>query len=134
MNEIASADRAAIDAIVAELAGAWNAGDAARYAAPFARDAEQVNIFGMRLIGREEIARRHAQVFETIFRESTNILHVLDARSAGPDVLLVRVGSVVSIPHGPMQGELHTIASLVLCRTGSNWEIELFHNTRVTPG
>lgn len=134
MKEIAAADRAAIDAIVAELAGAWNAGDAKRYAAPFALDAEQVNIFGTRLIGREEIARRHAHVFETIFRESTNVLRVLDARYAGRDVLLVRVDSVVSIPHGPMQGELHTIFSLVLCRTGSSWEIVLFHNTRVTPG
>lgn len=134
MNEIAPWDRSQIDAIVAELADAWNAGDAARFAAPFALDAEQVNIFGARLIGRGEIADRHAHVFETIFRGSTNVLRVLDARYAGADVLLLRLDSVVSIPQGPMQGDLHTIASLVLCRTGPKWEIRLFHNTRIAPG
>lgn len=131
MNEIAAADRLQIESIVAELADAWNAGDAVRFAAPFAPDAEQVNIFGTRLMGRSEIADRHEIVFDTIFRGSTNVLRILDARYAAAGVALVRIDSTVSIPHGPMQGELHTIASLVLRQASGAWEILLFHNTRV---
>lgn len=131
MKQISPQDRAALETIVAELAEAWNAGDAARFAACFSPDAEQVNIFGSRLLGREEIAARHDGVFKTIFRESANTLGILDARYAAADVLLVRLCSTVAVPHGPLAGTLQTIASLVLRKDDAGWEIVLFHNTRV---
>lgn len=131
MNEINPQDRAAVEAIVAELAAAWNAGDARHFAACFSTDAEQVNIFGSRLLGREEIAARHHDVFQTIFRGSANTLAVLDARYAAEDVLLVRLSSTVAVPQGPLSGTLQTIASLVLRKDDGRWHIVLFHNTRV---
>jgi uncharacterized protein (TIGR02246 family) len=126
-----SADRAALEALVAELAQAWNAGDAARFAAQFAWDAEQVNIFGAQLHGRHGIEVQHDRIFKTVFLGSINALHVADARLVAADVLLARVASSVDVPRGPLQGRLDTMGSLVLLRTGARWEIVLFHNTRV---
>jgi uncharacterized protein (TIGR02246 family) len=131
MTDLNEPDRVALESIVDRLARAWNSGDAAGFAAPFAADSQQVNIFGARLIGRDAIDDRHAAIFANIFRGSTNVLRILDARMLGPDVLLAQVSSVVDVPHGPLQGELRTIASMVLRRSNeSNWEIVLFHNTR----
>lgn len=128
-------DRLSLEAIVERLAAAWNGGDAAGFAAPFAADAQQVNIFGARLIGREEIRARHDEIFKSIFRGSTNVLHVLEARRLAPDVLLAQVSSAVDVPQGPLRGELRTVASLVLHRgRGGDWSIVLFHNTSQQPG
>lgn len=77
-------------------------------------------------------ASRHAHIFASIFRESTNAFRVLDVRSAADGVLLARISSVVDVPRGPLAGRLETIASAVLQRAGDGWEITLFHNTRVT--
>lgn len=135
MRDVDDSDRAALESIADRLAQAWNSGDAAGFAAPFAADAQQVNIFGTRLIGRDAIRDRHAAVFAEMFRESTNVLQVLDARRLGPDVLLAQLASAVEVPHGPLRGTLRTIASIVLRRThDADWEIVLFHNTRQQPG
>lgn len=135
MSDLSQADRSALQSILDQLASAWNKGDAAGFAAPFASDAQQVNIFGARLIGREGIRVRHAAIFADIFRESTNVLQLLDARRLGTDVLLAQLSSVVEIPHGPLRGTLRTIASLVLRRArDGDWEIVLFHNTAQQPG
>lgn len=122
-----------VQAIVNELAQAWNAGDGTRYAAPFAEDGEQVNIFGMQLIGRAEIAQRHDHVFKTIFAGSTNTFEILRVQELAPGVLFAHISSAVLIPSGPMHGELRTIASLVLQQRSGRWEIVHFHNTRVMP-
>lgn len=129
--EVSSADRSAVQGVVEQLAAAWNRGDGAAFAAPFAEDAEQINIYGTQLIRRRRIAEMHAHVFSTMFRGSTNSLEVLDVQRISNDVLVAKISSSVSVPAGPLQGELRTIGSLVLCRSGSGWEIALFHNTRV---
>ncbi len=131
MNATPLEERRALEAILEELTQAWNAGDAQRFAAPFAPEAVQVNIFGAQLRGRQEIAERHDRIFKTIFRESINAFEIIDADLAATNVMLARISSAVTVPHGPLQGELRTIASLVLRRTDTRWEILLFHNTRV---
>jgi uncharacterized protein (TIGR02246 family) len=133
MNAIDAADRLALESIVSELTAAWNAGDAARFAAPFAEKSEQINIFGNLLAGRTEIAERHDRIFGTIFHGSTNVLQIDNARYVAPDVMVARVSSSVEVPHGPLQGTLQTVASVVLRKTSAGWEIVLFHNTRVAP-
>ena len=64
-------DQAAADASIrralAQQAQAWNQHDAKAWAAPFAEDAEFVNIMGTLLQGRPEIERRHAEIFSSIF-------------------------------------------------------------------
>lgn len=122
-----------VQPVLAQLERAWNDGDGERYAWPFTADAEQVNIFGTRLSGRAEIAQRHDRIFKTIFAGSINVFELLGARELAPGVLLAQAVSTVSVPSGPLQGELRTIASLVLRRTDSQWQIVLFHNTRITP-
>lgn len=131
MKTISSEDVVAIESIVATMERAWNAGDAAGFAAPFAVDADQVNIFGSVLRGRQEIADRHDRIFKTIFLGSRNTLRLLETRCVANDVVIARMHSHVDVPQGPLAGELETLGTLIFRKTGQGWELLTFHNTRI---
>ncbi len=60
-----AADENAIRAIHQRMIDAWNAGDAAAFAAPFTDEANFVAFEGTHLKGRREIASFHQQIFDT---------------------------------------------------------------------
>jgi uncharacterized protein (TIGR02246 family) len=133
MDVIPSAKRANLESIVAEMERAWNAGDGAGFAKPFAPDGDQVNIIGEVMKGRDEIAVRHDGIFKTIYAGSRNSMHLVDARSVAADVVLARVHSILDVPAGPRQGRIEAIMSVVFRKTGERWEIVTLHNTRIMP-
>ena len=77
-------DRAAFEDIVLRLQTAWNAMDGEAFAAPFAAQADFVNIRGEHFQGRAEIAAGHVGLFQGIYAGSTNQLTVEDARVLRP--------------------------------------------------
>ena len=61
-----AADENAIRAIIHQrMIDAWNAGDAAAFAAPFTDEADFVAFEGTHLKGRREIALFHQRIFDT---------------------------------------------------------------------
>ena len=129
----APVDRAALERVVAHLEAAWNAMDGAAFAAPFADDADFVNIRGEHLRGRSAIAAGHAGIFRTIYAGSTNRYAIETARLLRPDVALVHVQAVLDAPHGPLAGRHGACVSLVLTKEPGGWEISAFHNTLEAP-
>lgn len=117
--------------IISRLERAWNAGDGPAFAAPFADDADFVNIRGDYLRGREVIAQGHHAIFTSIYRGSTVHYELLQARALTDDVMLVHVRGALRVPTGPMSGELNAVAMLVLARMTGGWQIAAFHNTLV---
>jgi len=63
-----AADEDAIRAIHQRMIDAWNAGDAAAFAAPFADEADFIAFEGTHLKGRREIAAFHQQIFDTVVK------------------------------------------------------------------
>jgi hypothetical protein len=49
-------------ALVTRLENAWNSGDGPAFVAPFAEDADFVNVLGMHVRGRDAIAARYSMV------------------------------------------------------------------------
>jgi uncharacterized protein (TIGR02246 family) len=130
--DLAPVDRAALESIVAQLEAGWNAMDGPAFAAPFAADADFVNIRGEHFRGRPAIAAGHAGIFQTIYAGSTNRYTVEGARLLRPDVALVRVHALLDAPHGPLAGRHGARFSLVLTKEASGWEIAALHNTLET--
>jgi uncharacterized protein (TIGR02246 family) len=126
---LASDDRAALQHIVDRLEAAWNAGDGAAYAAPFAEDADFVNVRGEHFRERTAIAAGHAGIFGTIYAGSTNRYAIETARLLRPDVALVHVYSRLDVPAGPLAGKHAARFSLICTRDGGGWEIAALHNT-----
>ena len=127
--ELASPDRTAIESIVSRLEAAWNAMDGPAFAAPFAEDADFVNIRGDHFRGRDAIAAGHTAIFRTIYAGSTNRYELESARLLRPDVALVHVHAVLNAPQGPLEGEHGARFSMVLTKASGEWTIAAFHNT-----
>ncbi len=127
--DLAPADRADLEHVVRRLEAAWNALDGSAFAAPFAPDADFVNIRGEHMRSRPAIAAGHAAIFQTIYAGSTNRYTVEGARLLRPDVALVHVHSMLEAPHGPLAGRHAARFSLVLTKERGGWEIAALHNT-----
>jgi len=132
-NSNSTADRSAIDAIVAGLEAAWNAGDGRKFGAPFAADADFVTILAEHLRGREAIANGHAAIFRTIYAGSVNRFTIESLRFMKPDVALVHVDASLDAPVGPLAGRHKAKFSAVLTREPGGWQIASFHNTLASP-
>ena len=63
-----AADEDAIRAIHQRMIDAWNAGDAAAFAAPFTDEAGFVAFEGTHLKGRREIASFHHRIFDSVVK------------------------------------------------------------------
>jgi uncharacterized protein (TIGR02246 family) len=132
-DSMTPADRSAIDALVQTLQAAWNAGDAAAFAAPFAEDADFVNIRAEHARGRTAIAAGHEAIFRTIYAGSKTSQTVESARLLHADLALVHVKSELDAPTGPMAGRHTARYSMVLARSAGGWQIVAFHNTLQPP-
>lgn len=94
------------DGIAAALTDAWNSYDGDAFAQQFTEDADFVNIFGMRGIGREAIARNHQMIFDGVYRGSVNRFTVTKVRPIGDDALVAHIKAELNVPQGPMAGRL----------------------------
>ncbi|HEX6750155.1 MAG TPA: SgcJ/EcaC family oxidoreductase [Longimicrobium sp.] len=131
-DTFASTDIAAeVAPIVQALQDAWNAGDSAGFAAPFAGDADFVNIVGMHARGRDAIAAGHEHIFRTIYAGSRVEYRLKSARLLRADVALAHVDAKLHVPAGPAAGDMAALWSAVLTRDGGAWKIASFHNTLV---
>ena len=126
--DLAAADHAALADVVRRLEAAWNAMDGAAFAAPFAADADFVNIRGEHVRGEAAIAAGHAAIFATIYAGSTNAYSLEAVRLLRPDVALAHVGVRLEVPGGPLAGQHRARFSLVLTREPDGWRVAAFHN------
>ena len=126
---LAPDDRAAVERLVRALEAAWNAMDGAAFAAPFAADADFVNVRGEHVRGRPAIAAGHAGIFRTIYAGSVNEYTVQAARLLRPQVALVHVHARLDVPQGPLAGRHQALFSLLCTEESDGWEIAAFHNT-----
>ena len=130
-----AAAEASIRAIVAEQAGAWNAGDGEAYARAVAPDASFTNIFGMVMYGKPAFTARHSEILATFFKGTTKHHTIRRVRFITPDVAIVdidnEVRGVKSMPGGiavPPDGVLKTQLMEVFVRRDQRWWIEAYHN------
>jgi uncharacterized protein (TIGR02246 family) len=128
-------DEVAIRALVAGLVASWNAADGIGYGAQFTDDADFVNVYGFHAKGRAAIAAGHQQIFDTVYRGSTNSGIVEGVRALGSGLALAHVAWTLRIPAGEAVRESQARATLVLAHTPAGWRIGAFQNTTIsTPG
>ena len=120
-----------ISGIVASLEKAWNAADGKAFAASFADDSDFVTIRGDRQKGRDAIEGGHAAIFASIYKGSSIAYRVVAAREIATNVLLGHVESELSAPVGPLAGVNNAVATVILRREQSGWQLVAFHNTLV---
>ncbi|GAB2526768.1 SgcJ/EcaC family oxidoreductase [Nocardia heshunensis] len=123
-------DETAIRALLEQADRAWEAGDAAAFAAVFAPDADYVNWMGQRVIGREAIEASHAPLFAKYLKGTRTEGEITSVRFVSPDVALVHgLGAVVK--GKKKRNRFNTKMVLyVVARSGGEWSIAAFQNTK----
>src|SRR6476469_2769165 len=116
----------------AHLEAAWNAADGARFGAEFADVTDFVNIRGEHLHGGQElIAAGHQGIFDTIYRGSTNRIHLDRVRETAPGCLHVHATSTREAPSDQMAGVNQARMTAVLVEHDGAWKATAFHNTLI---
>jgi uncharacterized protein (TIGR02246 family) len=119
--------------VLSQLEAAWNTAHGRAFDALFAADATFVTVHGEHHQGRDAIAHGHQAIFETIYQEGHQSYDLIQAQPIDSDVILVLARCNLNAPTGPMAGESHFMATLVLVRQETEWQIAALHNTLVTP-
>ena len=126
-------EAARIVAIALEsLESGWNSADGAKFAEPFAVDADFVAIRGDHHHGQKSIAMGHQGIFTSIYLGSRIKYEVAGARRLTGDVILGRASSTLYAPSGPLAGVHQALASVILVQADGQWRIAAFHNTLVS--
>ncbi len=133
-------DEATLRKLVTDQAEAWNRSDASAWSKDFAQDAAFINIAGGVFNGREEIEKRHAFIFNTLFKGSRAEVSVTRLIFLDKAVAVVDMEYVVTgfggLPPGVQAtgpGVLKTRMRYVMKETGKKWEIVAGQNTDEKP-
>ncbi|MGA2879987.1 MAG: SgcJ/EcaC family oxidoreductase [Bryobacteraceae bacterium] len=117
-------DENAIRLLLARLYDAWERGDGAGYAACFAQKSDYITFNGIHLRGQAENAELHGALFRSALRGTK-----LSAEIESIEVL----SSGVALVHTVGRGRKKSYQTYVLVKSGGQWEIRSFQNTRVQP-
>lgn len=123
-------DDKALRTIVQTLEDGWNAGDSAKFASPFASDADYVIVNGQHIRTRAVIDFGHKQIFGTIYKGSKNKHTIKQIRFLKPDVAIVHVEW--NLVYGEkLENKNRAMNSIIALKKDGKWEIAAFHNTPI---
>ena len=126
---------AAIAGLTRRMSETWNAGDGPAYAAIFTPDCDYIAFDGTHLKGREENARHHQALFETVLK-GTRLVFEGEAqiRFLSDGVALMHaMGSVLLPWQDRVTAKRRSNQTYVVVREKEGWCIAAFHNTRFRP-
>jgi len=125
----------AIRALVEDATSAWNAGDAAAYAARFAADATFTSITGVSSSGHRAFEAFHEKLLKTIYRGSRLKQTIREIRFVSKDVAVVDIDTELvnfaAVPAGVKpwpDGVLRTRLQQVLVKVVNAWWITGYHD------
>jgi uncharacterized protein (TIGR02246 family) len=129
-------DRRPFEQLLTQLSAAWNAGDAARYAACFTADADYAAFDGTQLRGRAANEQLHRQLFRGVLRGSRLVAPGLtDARRLAPSVVLLHSTGAVQLrwQRKAPTGRQSVQTMVAVLEPNGEWRLAAFQNTRVSP-
>jgi uncharacterized protein (TIGR02246 family) len=121
---VATDEEIAIRSLLTRLQNAWARGDGAAYAQCFAEQSDYITFNGMHLHGRTENAALHSALFRGVLRGTK-----LSAEIESIELL----SSSIALVHTVGSGRKRSYQTYVLVKSGADWLIRSFQNTRVQP-
>jgi uncharacterized protein (TIGR02246 family) len=119
----------AISALYHGLLSAWNARDAAAFAAPFAEEGHVIGFDGSEMTGRAEIAATLGGIFAD-HQTGRYVGTVRAVTLLAPDVALLRaVSGIIPAGQNDLNPALNAIQTLLAVRSDGQWRIVLYQNT-----
>ncbi|WP_181784469.1 SgcJ/EcaC family oxidoreductase [Pseudonocardia pini] len=127
-----------VETVLAAITAAWDAGDAAAFAAPFTADCTYVVFDGTVLHGRQAVEDVHRFLFDGPLKGSRLTpppgapAPEVTVREVGPGVVDVvnASGGIRPDDVDIVPDERRSVVSYVLVRQGAEWKVSAFQNTR----
>jgi uncharacterized protein (TIGR02246 family) len=132
----ASPAESAVVAFEQRQADAWNAHDAAAYAALFTKQAHVVNVLGWHWTSRDELQQKLTRAFAFVFAKSRLTIEQTTVSFPAPGIAIARVQWTMSgaiSPAGGTGAPEHGIQLQVLVKRDGMWAISDFQNTNSIP-
>jgi len=129
-SQSAEADSAAIRQVVAQFIDAFNRHDAQGWAAPFLKDGDFTNIFGLTVHGRKGIEAHFVKLFAGSLKDAHRTATVRHIRFIKPDVAAVDaewelVGS--KAPNGSVNPVRKGMFTWVMVKQDGRWRFAVFY-------
>ena len=121
---IAIEDETAIRSLLTRLYNAWARGDGAAYAQCFAEESDYITFNGMHLRGRIENAALHSALFRGVLK-GTKLSAQIES--------IAMLSDGIALIHTAGSGRKRSYQTYVLVKSGAEWLIRSFQNTRVQP-
>jgi len=116
-----------VDQFEAAQQAAWNAHDAAAYAAAFDQKADAITMLGWHWTGQAEVARNLADGFKVVYADARLRISDVQVRTLTPELALVTLGWSIdggrTLDTGLRTGEQHGLETQLLQRRGESWVI-----------
>jgi uncharacterized protein (TIGR02246 family) len=116
----------------------WNAHDMDSFAMLFREDADFVNVYGASYVGRPRIRDEHISIHATVFRDSRLSANEMRIKQLADTVASLQVHwalAGIKTPDGQPLPDRKGILTLIVIKTGDEWEIAVGQNTDlVAPG
>ena len=116
-----------IDAFEAAQQAAWNAHDAAAYAAAFDQKADVITMRGWHWTSQAEVARNLADGFKVVYADARLRISDMQVRTLTPELALVTLNWSIdggrTLDTGMRAGEEHGLETQLLLRRGESWVI-----------
>ena len=116
-----TADRATIDAFLAELTSAWKRNDGATFAANFTDDGSLINPFGERADGRAAVTAMYTEYFGGMLAGTTTTIDLTRVRDIEPNHVLMDAEQTIHAPNGDVVLSLHV--TNLLRRESGSWRL-----------
>ena len=133
----ASAADQTIDQFEAVQQAAWNAHDAAAYAAAFDENADIITSLGWHWTGQAEAARNLGDGFKFVYARAQLGVSDMHVRTLTPELALVTLSWSIdgarTLDTGLPAGALHGVETQLLQRRGESWRILSQQDTAAAP-
>ena len=135
-DDVAAADRAAIQAILDRQTAAWDAHDMTAFVVDMTPGVDWINVVGMHWQGREAVLRAHTAFHKMpMFAHTTMIPGAVEMRGVAPGVVLVvdntRLDGMGPTPGGGAYPTTGSIMTMVFVKQAGRWWIAHGHNTNI---
>lgn len=131
---LSSEDQAAVRAVVARFADAWNRHDMKAMHDLNTADVEWINVTANHWQGNPTVFKGHDTIHRTVFAKTTMSVDKTSVRAVDPDVALavatMKFGPVVT-PTGQVLPEMRTRGTFSMVRRDGGWKIAHFQNTTI---
>ncbi|MHB9032119.1 MAG: SgcJ/EcaC family oxidoreductase [Anaerolineae bacterium] len=122
-------DISAVQALYKEIIAAWNAHDAARFAACFTERGVTIGFDGSLLAGADEIRAQLAGIFRD-HQTAPYIYIIREVLAVGAEAALLRADAGMPMPGTrELNPAVNAVQSLVAGRTPGGWRAVLLQNT-----